>query len=57
MSQAVTTSSTISAFERLRHWWQRIAAAVLPGAGAEDAGGAVARILSEVKPLLEASRA
>jgi malonyl-CoA decarboxylase len=57
MSQAVTTSSTISAFERLRHWWQRIAAAVMPGAGVADADRKVARILGELKPLLEASRA
>jgi malonyl-CoA decarboxylase len=57
MSQAVSTSSTISAFERLRHWWQRIAAAVLPGAGADDADRAVARILGEIRPLLEQSRA
>jgi malonyl-CoA decarboxylase len=57
MNQAVTTPSTISAFERLRHWWQRIAAAVLPGAGADDAGRTVVRILDEIRPLLEQSRA
>jgi malonyl-CoA decarboxylase len=57
MSPTVSTSRTISAFERLRYWWQRIAAAVLPGAGTDDAGRAVAGILDELRPLLEQSRA
>lgn len=57
MSHAVSTSRTISAFERLRHWWQRIAAVVLPGVGADDAGRAVTHILGEIRPLLEESRA
>jgi malonyl-CoA decarboxylase len=40
----------------MRHWWKRLAAAVLPGAGGDDADRGSARILDEVKPLLEASR-
>ena len=55
-SQATTTPSPLSAFERMRHWWKRLAAAVLPGAGGDDADRGSARILDEVKPLLEASR-
>jgi malonyl-CoA decarboxylase len=55
-SQATTTPSPLSAFERLRHWWKRLAAAVLPGTGADEAGRAAARILDEIKPLLEQSR-
>jgi malonyl-CoA decarboxylase len=57
MSQAASTPNPLSAFERLRHWWKRLAAAVLPGAGAEEAAGTVARVLEEIKPLLEESRA
>ncbi len=56
MSEALSTSSPMSALERLRHWWQRLAQAVLPGAGADGADRATARILREVKPLLEESR-
>jgi malonyl-CoA decarboxylase len=57
MSQAVSTPTPISALERLRHWWQRLAQAVLPGTGADEADRATARVLREVKPLLEESRA
>lgn len=57
MSQAASTSSPISALERLRHWWQRLAQAVLPGAGADEAKRATARILGRIRPLLEESRA
>jgi malonyl-CoA decarboxylase len=57
MSQAASTPNPLSAFERLRHWWKRLAAAVLPGAGAEEAAGTTARVLQEIKPLLEESRA
>jgi malonyl-CoA decarboxylase len=57
MSQAASTRNPLAAFERLRHWWQRLAAAVLPGAGANEADRATARVLGEIKPLLEESRA
>jgi malonyl-CoA decarboxylase len=57
MSQAASTPNPLSAFERLRHWWRRLAAAVVPGAGADDADRATARLLGEVKPLLEESHA
>src|SRR5262245_14940592 len=57
MSQVASTPNPLSALERLRHWWQRLAAAVLPVAGPDDADRATARLLGEVKPLLEESRA
>ncbi|HEY7656059.1 MAG TPA: malonyl-CoA decarboxylase family protein [Burkholderiales bacterium] len=55
-SQATSTRSPLSAFERLRHWWKRLAAVVLPGAGADETGRLGARILDEIQPLLEQSR-
>ena len=57
MSEALSTSNPMSALERLRHWWQRLAQAVLPGAGADGADRATARILRELKPLFEEIRA
>jgi len=57
MSQAASTPNPLSAFERLRHWWQRLAAAVLPGAGEAEADRAISRLLGDLKPLLEESRA
>ncbi|HEY7744221.1 MAG TPA: malonyl-CoA decarboxylase [Burkholderiales bacterium] len=56
MSQAASTPNPLSAFERLRHWWKRLAAAVLPGAGVDEADGTTGRVLEEIKPLLEESR-
>ena len=56
MIQAASASNPLSAFERLRHWWQRLAAAVLPGAGAAEADRADSRLLGEIRPLLEETR-
>jgi len=56
MSQAVSTRGPLAAFERLRHWWQRLAAVVLPGTGAGETDHAAERILGEVRPLLQDSR-
>ena len=30
MNRAASTPNPLSALERLRHWWQRLAAAVFP---------------------------
>ena len=57
MNEAASTSNPLSALERLRHWWQRLAAVVLPGAGEAEADRATSRLLGELKPLLEESRA
>ena len=58
MNEAISsTPNPLSALERLRHWWQRLAAAVLPGAGESETKHATSRLLGEVKPLLEESRA
>jgi len=56
MSQAVSTRGPLAAFERLRHWWQRLAAVVLPGTGAGETDRVAERILGEVRPLLQESR-
>ena len=56
MSEAASTPGPLSALERLRHWWQRLAAAVLPGEATGEDGGATTRMLGEIKPLLEESR-
>ena len=57
MSQAASTSSPLLAFERLRHWWHRLAASVFPGTGATEADRATSRLLGKIKPMLEESRA
>jgi len=57
MNEAATTANPLSAFERLRHWWQRLAAAVLPGADPVDADRETSRLVTQLKPLLEQSRA
>jgi malonyl-CoA decarboxylase len=57
MTEAASTANPLTAFERLRHWWQRIAAAVLPGAGGTDADRETSRLVAHLKPLLEESRA
>lgn len=55
MNRAASTPSPLSALERVRHWWNRVAAKVFPAFGtAED--GAAAHLLQELKPLLEESR-
>ena len=56
MNEAASTANPLSAFERLRHWWQRLAAAVLPGAGEVDADRETSRLVTQLKPLLEESR-
>lgn len=55
MPQAASTQNPLSALERLRHWWQRIAASVFPGA--TEADRATGRLLEQLKALLEESRA
>jgi malonyl-CoA decarboxylase len=57
MDHAASTSNPLAPLERMRHWWQKLAAAVLPGAGPAEADRATARMLREIKPLLEESRA
>lgn len=59
MTQAVSTSTptSLSAFERLRYWWSRIAQSVLPGPGATEADRAIARVIAGLKPLLEQNHA
>ena len=56
MNEAATTANPLSAYERLRHWWQRLAAAVLPGADPVDANRETSRLVTQLKPLLEQSR-
>ena len=54
MNGVVSKPSPLSALERVHHWWKRVAAAVF---GATKAGRAASRLVGELKPLLEESRA
>ncbi|HET9403318.1 MAG TPA: malonyl-CoA decarboxylase [Burkholderiales bacterium] len=54
MQQSASTPSPLSALERLRHWWHRLAATVFPGPAAADR--VTARLIGQLKPLLEDSR-
>jgi malonyl-CoA decarboxylase len=56
MTQAASTTDTVSALERLRYWWRKLASSVLP---AEDpaADHAASRLIGEIRPLLDESRA
>jgi|SRR5882672_8450042 len=53
MSQAASPPNPLSAFERLRHWWRRLAA-LFPGSATAD--DAMVRLVGQLKPLLEQSR-
>ena len=55
MPQAVTTPNPLSALERMRHWWRRLASSVLPPLAPATDRGAL-RLVEEIKPLLEESR-
>ena len=55
MNQAASTHP-LSAFERLRHWWGRLALSVFPGLGTTEADRVIARIVAGLKPLLEQCR-
>ena len=56
MNEAASTANPLSAFERLHHWWRRLAAAVLPGAGEAGADRETSRLVAQLKPLLDESR-
>jgi malonyl-CoA decarboxylase len=53
----IATTHPLSSFERLRHWWGRVALAVFPGLGTSEADRATARVVAGLRPLLERSRA
>jgi len=56
MNQAASTPNPLSAFERLRYWWHRLASSVFPGLGPAATDRATARLIGQLKPLLEESR-
>ena len=56
MTPSVSTPNPLSALERLRHWWGRVAQAVFPGLGTSEADRAVARVITGLKPLLDQTR-
>jgi malonyl-CoA decarboxylase len=56
MPHVATTSTPLSALERMRHWWRRIASSVLPALDA-TAERTASRLVESVKPLLAESRA
>ena len=57
VTQAASTSNPLSAFERMRHWWRRLAASVFPGRDAAGADRATTRLVERLKGLLDESRA
>ena len=57
MNHAASTPNPLTAFDRLRHWWQQLATSVFPGIGVPAADPATAHLIGELKPLLEESRA
>ena len=56
MNQAASTPNPLSAFERLRHWWRRLATSILPVLGQSASDRATALLIGQLKPLLEESR-
>ena len=57
MNEVASSPNPLSALERLRHWWKRLAASVFAAPGATEADRAAARVIGELNPLLEESRA
>ena len=56
MNRAASTPNPLSALERVHHWWSRLTASVFPGTGA-DGDAETARVVRQLKPLLDESRA
>jgi malonyl-CoA decarboxylase len=57
MERAADNTSSLTAVERIRHWWRRLATAVLPGHGESAADRALARLLARLEELFEDYRA
>ncbi|MDH5536403.1 MAG: malonyl-CoA decarboxylase [Betaproteobacteria bacterium] len=57
MNRAADTATQPTAFERIRHWWRRLAATVLPARGEPESDRATARVLDEFGKLVEECRA
>lgn len=56
MRRAASTPIALAAFERLHHWWTRIAASVFPALGGTEADTTAPRLTEELRRLLEESR-
>ena len=56
MNRAASTPNPLSGFERLRHWWERIAASVFPALGGAAADTTASRLTEELRKLLEETR-
>lgn len=57
MERAADNTSSLTAVERIRYWWRRLATAVLPGHGESAADRALARLLARLEELFEDYRA
>jgi len=53
MNRAASTPNPLSGFERLRHWWERIAASVFPALGGAAADTTASRLTEELRKLLD----
>jgi malonyl-CoA decarboxylase len=56
MSRVASTANPLLSFERLRHWWHRLATSVFPALGGTEADRTASRLNDELKALLEESR-
>ncbi len=57
MERAVDSIPQLTALERIRYWWRRLATAVLPGHGESAADRAKASLLAQIEELFEDYRA
>ena len=57
MNRVASKSHPLTAFERLRHWWHRLATSAFPAAGATGADRTAAQLIEQFEPLLGEIRA
>ncbi len=57
MERVADSMSPLTALERIRYWWRRLATAVLPGHGESAADRAKASLLAQIEELFEDYRA
>jgi malonyl-CoA decarboxylase len=57
MHQVATNPNALTAFERLRYWWRRLASSVFPAGGNSASDREIDRLLARIRPLLDECRA
>jgi len=56
VTQTTSSPNSLTALERMRHWWRRLAKSVLPALGGDDSGREESRLTGELQELFQASR-